>query len=110
MDKADLMLYNKAYNNAPDEGATPEDDRTVQPGMLLARSPGAASRASLVREKPGHKRPGGPVRNNKDETSTFCLPRQYPKKPRKSLLYQRFSSLKRRVLHHNYTICERALM
>ena len=38
------------------------------------------------------------------------LPRQYPKKPRKSLLYQRFSSLKRRVLHHNYTICERALM
>ena len=73
MDKADLMLYNKAYNNAPDEGATPEDDRTVQPGMLLARSPGAASRASLVREKPGHKRPGGPVRNNKDETSTFCL-------------------------------------
>ena len=77
MDKADLMLYNKAYNNAPDEGATPEDDRTVQPGMLLARSPGAASRASLGREKPGHKRPGGPVRNNKDETSTFCLPRQY---------------------------------
>lgn len=35
---------------------------------------------------------------------------EYPKKPRKSLLYQRFSSLKRRVLHHNYTICERALM
>ena len=35
---------------------------------------------------------------------------QYPKKPRKSLLYQWFSSLKRRLLHHNYTICERALM
>ena len=38
------------------------------------------------------------------------LPWKYPKKPRKSLLYQRFSSLKRRVLHHNCTICERALM
>ena len=76
MDKADLMLYNKAYNNAPDEGATPEDDRTVQPGVFLARSPGAASKISLARKKPGHKRPGGPVRNNKDETSTFCLPRQ----------------------------------
>lgn len=38
------------------------------------------------------------------------LPRQYPKKPRKSLLYQWFSSLKRRLLHHNYTICERVLM
>ena len=45
-----------------------------------------------------------------DEENTLCVPRQYPKKPRKSLLYQRFSSLKRRVLHHNYTICERALM
>ena len=38
------------------------------------------------------------------------LPRQYPKKPRKSLLYQWFSSLEWRLLHHNYTICERALM
>ena len=45
-----------------------------------------------------------------DEKDTLCVSRQYPKKPRKSLLYQRFSSLKRRVLHHNYTICERALM
>jgi len=44
------------------------------------------------------------------EEDPVYLPRQYPKKPRKSLLYQRFSSLKRRVLHHNYTICERALM
>ena len=44
------------------------------------------------------------------EEDSVYLSRQYPKKPRKSLLYQRFSSLKRRVLHHNYTICERALM
>ena len=44
------------------------------------------------------------------EEDPVYLSRQYPKKPRKSLLYQRFSSLKRRVLHHNYTICERALM
>ena len=44
------------------------------------------------------------------EEDPVYLPRQYPKKPRKSLLYQRFSSLKRRVLHHNYPICERALM
>ena len=47
---------------------------------------------------------------NRYEEYPVYLPRQYPKKPRKSLLYQRFSSLKRRVLHHNYTICERALM
>lgn len=47
---------------------------------------------------------------NQYEEYPVYLPRQYPKKPRKSLLYQRFSSLKRRVLHHNYTICERALM
>ena len=45
-----------------------------------------------------------------NEKDTLCVPRQYPKNPRKSLLYQWFSSLKRRVLHHNYTICERALM
>ena len=45
-----------------------------------------------------------------DEENTLCVPWKYPKKPRKSLLYQRFSSLKRRVLHHNCTICERALM
>ena len=45
-----------------------------------------------------------------DEEDTLCVPRQYPKKPRKSLLYQCFSSLERRLLHHNYTICERALM
>ncbi len=45
-----------------------------------------------------------------DEENTLCMPWQYPKKPRKSLLYQRFSSLKRRVLHHDYTICGRALM
>ena len=44
------------------------------------------------------------------EEDPVYLSRQYPKKPRKSLLYQRFSSLKRRVLHHNYTICERVLM
>ena len=48
-------------------------------------------------------------KNQYEEYSVY-LPRQYPKKPRKSLLYQRFSSLKRRVLHHNYTICERVLM
>ena len=47
---------------------------------------------------------------NQYEEYPVYLPLQYPKKPRKSLLYQRFSSLKRRVLHHNYTICERALM
>ena len=44
------------------------------------------------------------------DESAFYLPRQYPKKPRKSLLYQWFSSLKRRLLHHDYTICGRALM
>ena len=31
-----------------------------------------------------------------------------PKKPRKSLLYQWLSSLRWRLLHHNYTICGRA--
>ena len=41
---------------------------------------------------------------------TFYLPWEYPKKPRKSLLYQWFSSLEWRLLHHNYTICERALV
>ena len=45
-----------------------------------------------------------------DEKDTLCVSRQYPKKPRKSLLYQWFSSLEWRLLHHNYTICERALM
>ena len=45
-----------------------------------------------------------------DEENTLCVPRQYPKKPRKSLLYQWLSSLRWRLLHHNYTICERALM
>lgn len=45
-----------------------------------------------------------------DEENTLCMPWQYPKKPRKSLLYQWFSSLEWRLLHHNYTICERALM
>ena len=45
-----------------------------------------------------------------DDEDSFCVSWQYPKKPRKSPLYQRFSSLKRRLLHHNYTICERALM
>ena len=45
-----------------------------------------------------------------NEKDTLCVPRQYPKKPRKSLLYQWFSSLRRRLLHHNYTIYERALM
>ena len=45
-----------------------------------------------------------------DEKNTLCMPWKYPKKPRKSLLYQWFSSLEWRLLHHNYTICERALM
>ena len=45
-----------------------------------------------------------------DEEDTLCMPWKYPKKPRKSLLYQWFSSLKRRLLHHNYTICERVLI
>ena len=45
-----------------------------------------------------------------DEKDTLCVSRQYPKKPRKSLLFQWVSSLRWRLLHHNYTICERALM
>ena len=45
-----------------------------------------------------------------NEKDTLCVSWEYPKKPRKSLLYQWFSSLKRRLLHHNYTICERVLM
>ena len=45
-----------------------------------------------------------------DEENTLCMPRQYPKKPRKSLLYQWLSSIRWRLLHHNYTICGRALM
>ena len=45
-----------------------------------------------------------------NEKDTLCVSWKYPKKPRKSLLYQWFSSLKQRLLHHNYTICERALM
>ena len=45
-----------------------------------------------------------------DDENTFCVSRQYPKKPRKSLLYQWLSSLRWRLLHHNYTICGRALM
>ena len=45
-----------------------------------------------------------------DDENTFCVSWKYPKKPQKSLLYQWFSSLKRRLLHHNYTICERVLM
>ena len=44
------------------------------------------------------------------EEDPVYLPWQYPKKPRKSLLYQWFSSLEWHLLHHNYTICERALM
>ena len=44
------------------------------------------------------------------EEDPVYLSWQYPKKPRKSLLYQWFSSLEWRLLHHNYTICERALM
>ena len=44
------------------------------------------------------------------EEDPVYLSWQYPKKPRKSLLYQWSSSLKRRLLHHNYTIYERALM
>ena len=45
-----------------------------------------------------------------NEKDTLCVSRQYPKKPRKSLLYQWLSSLRWRLLHHNYTICGRALM
>ena len=45
-----------------------------------------------------------------NEKDTLCVSRQYPKKPRKSLLFQWVSSLRWRLLHHNYTICERALM
>ena len=47
---------------------------------------------------------------NQYEEYPVYLPRQYPKKPRKSLLYQWLSSLRWRLLHHNYTIYERALM
>ena len=47
---------------------------------------------------------------NQYEEYPVYLPRQYPKKPRKSLLYQWLSSLRWRLLHHNYTICGRALM
>ncbi len=45
-----------------------------------------------------------------NEKDTLCVSWQYPKKPRKSLLYQWLSSLRWRLLHHNYTIYERALM
>ena len=45
-----------------------------------------------------------------NEKDTLCVSWKYPKKPRKSLLYQWFSSLEWRLLHHNYTICGRALM
>ena len=45
-----------------------------------------------------------------DEEDTLCVSWKYPKKPRKSLLYQWLSSLRWRLLHHNYTICGRALM
>ena len=44
------------------------------------------------------------------EEDPVYLSWQYPKKPRKSLLYQWLSSLRWRLLHHNYTIYERALM
>ena len=47
---------------------------------------------------------------NRYEEYPVYLPWKYPKKPRKSLLYQWLSSLRWRLLHHNYTICERALM
>ena len=47
---------------------------------------------------------------NQYEEYPVYLPRQYPKKPRKSLLYQWLSSIRWRLLHHNYTICGRALM
>ena len=45
-----------------------------------------------------------------DEEDTLCVSWKYPKKPRKSLLYQWLSSLRWRLLHHNYTVCGRALM
>ena len=44
------------------------------------------------------------------EEDPVYLSWEYPKKPRKSLLYQWLSSLRWRLLHHNYTIYERALM
>ena len=47
---------------------------------------------------------------NQYEEYPVYLPWKYLKKPRKSLLYQWFSSLKRHLLHHNYTIFKRALM
>ena len=45
-----------------------------------------------------------------NEKDTLCVSWKYPKKPRKSLLYQWLSSIRWRLLHHNYTICGRALM
>ena len=45
-----------------------------------------------------------------NEKDILCVSWKYPKKPRKSLLYQWLSSLRWRLLHHNYTICGRALM
>lgn len=50
------------------------------------------------------------VENQTDEKDPLRVSRQYPKKPRKSLLYQWLSSIRWRLLHHNYTICGRALM
>ena len=44
------------------------------------------------------------------EEDPVYLSWKYPKKPRKSLLYQWLSSIRWRLLHHNYTICGRALM
>lgn len=48
--------------------------------------------------------------NASDASSDFSLALKVVKKPRKSLLYQWLSSLRWRLLHHNYTIYERALM
>ena len=50
------------------------------------------------------------VENQSNEKNPLRVSWQYPKKPRKSLLYQWLSSLRWRLLHHNYTICGRALM
>ena len=42
-------------------------------------------------------------------SNTSCLSRQYLEKSQKSLIYQWFCSSSRCLLHHDYTILERAL-
>ena len=45
----------------------------------------------------------------KNDQNSVCLPRQYLEKSQKSLIYQWFCSSSRCLLHHDYTIFERAL-